>query len=285
MWKVWLRSPKVFLLVITLCCASMALAESLEGSQAKAGPALAKAQAGTAVNRPPRRASSDEEFVRTVPLPSGGVFSLSNVNGSVEVGAWEMNAVEIRARKFTRGNAAALGRVQIVVDTQPGEVSVRTQYPESEGLDVSVEYHIRVPARVILRRLETVNGSVSVRGVAGSGLLRSVNGNVELLDGAGRFDARSTNGNVRIELSELPPGSPISIETVNGSVVLALPANADAELDILSMNGDFLSELPVMLHGTLTSHDFRGRLGRGGAAVKVRTVNGGIRVVEARPTV
>jgi hypothetical protein len=229
--------------------------------------------------------SANDEFVRRVPLRSGGVFALSNVNGTVEVGAWEKEEVEIRARKLTRGNSADLSRVQIVVDSQPNEVSVRTIYPESEGIDVSVEYHVRVPARVVLRRVETINGSVSVRGVAGTGLLRSVNGNVELLDGAGRFDARSTNGNMRIELRELPPGSPISIETVNGSVVLALPANADAELDILSMNGDFRSELPVMLRGKLSSHDFRGRLGRGGDAVKVRTVNGGIRVVEARPTV
>jgi DUF4097 and DUF4098 domain-containing protein YvlB len=229
--------------------------------------------------------SANDEFVRRVPLRSGGVFALSNVNGTVEVGAWEKEEVEIRARKSTRGNSADLGRVQIVVDTQPNEVSVRTLYPESEGIDVSVEYRIRVPARVVLRRVETINGSVSVRGVAGSGLLRSVNGNVELLEGAGRFDARSTNGNVRIELNQLPPGSPISIETVNGNVVLALPANADAELDILSMNGDFRSELPVMLNGKLSSHDFRGRLGRGGDAVKVRTVNGGIRVVEARPSV
>jgi len=229
--------------------------------------------------------SANDEFVRRVPLRSGGVFALSNVNGTVEVGAWEKEEVEIRARKFTRGNSADLGRVQIVVDNQPNEVSVRTLYPESEGIDVSVEYHIRVPARVVLRRVETINGSVSVRGVSGAGLLRSVNGNVELLEGAGRFDARSTNGNVHIELNQLPPGSPISIETVNGNVVLALPANADAELDILSMNGDFRSELPVMLNGKLSSHDFRGRLGRGGDAVKVRTVNGGIRVVEARPTV
>ncbi|MCL5288370.1 MAG: DUF4097 domain-containing protein [Acidobacteria bacterium] len=228
---------------------------------------------------------ANDEFVRSLPLRSGGAFAISNVNGSVEVSAWDKETVEIRARKFTKGNSADLNRVQIVVDNQPGEVAVRTLYPESEGIDVSVEYHIRVPARVILRRVETINGSVSVRGVAGSGLLRTVNGNVELLEGAGRFDARSTNGNVQIELQELPPGSPISIETVNGSVLLALPANADAELDILSMNGDFRSELPVMLNGKLSSHDFHGRLGRGGAAVKVRTVNGGIRVIEARPTV
>ncbi len=227
----------------------------------------------------------NEDFVRTLPLPSGGVFLLTNVNGSIEVDAWEKPQVEIRARKTTRGSTADLSRVQIVVDAQPGEVSVRTLYPESEGLDVSVEYHIRVPAHVILKRVETVNGTVRARGVEGSGLLRSVNGNVELLEGAGRFDARSTNGNLRIELNQLPHGSPISIETVNGNVVLALPANADAELDILSMNGDFLSELPVMLRGRLSSRDFYGRLGRGGDLVKVRTVNGGIRVVAARPSV
>jgi putative adhesin len=255
-------------------CALVLLAGSACAALAAASPAPQFAET-------PR----NEEFVRTLPLASGGVFALSNVNGSVEVSAWEKQSVEIRARKFTRGNVVDLNRVQIVVDSKPAEISVRTLYPEGEGLDVSVEYHIRVPAHVVLRRLETVNGSVSVRGVAGSGLLRSVNGNVELFDGAGRFDARSTNGNVHIELTELPDGSPISIETVNGSVVLALPANADAELDILSMNGDFQSELPVMLHGALTAHDFRGRLGRGGAPVKVRTVNGGIRVIEARPTV
>jgi hypothetical protein len=259
---------------MVLCGSAALVAGSACAAPATAGPAPQIAGIST-----------NNEFVRTLPLADGGVFALSNVNGSVEVRAWEKQSVEIRARKSTRGSSADLSRVQIVVDAKPGEVSVRTLYPESEGLDVSVEYHVRVPAHVVLQRLETVNGSVSVRGVAGSGLLRSVNGNVELLDGAGRFDVRSTNGNVRIELSELPPGSPISIETVNGSVVLALPANADAELDILSMNGDFQSELPVMLHGALTAHDFRGRLGRGGASVKVRTVNGGIRVIESRPTV
>jgi DUF4097 and DUF4098 domain-containing protein YvlB len=226
-----------------------------------------------------------EDFLRTLPLPSGGVFELTNVNGSIEVDAWDKAQVEIRARKTTRGSAADLDRVQIAVDAQPGEVAVRTLYPESKGLDVTVEYRIRVPAHVVLKRVETVNGMVHARGVTGTGLLRSVNGNVELLEGAGRFDARSTNGNVRIELNQLPSGSPISIETVNGNVVLALPADADAELDILSMNGDFRSELPVMLRGRLSSRDFHGELGRGGGLVKVRTVNGGIRVVAARPSV
>jgi hypothetical protein len=68
-------------------------------------------------------------------------------------------------------------------------------------------------------------------------------------------------------------------------VLLALPESADAELDVRSMNGDFRSELPVVLHGAQGTREFRGTLGRGGGEVRVRTVNGGIRVVAARPTI
>ena len=129
-----------------------------------------------------------------------------------------------------------------------------------------------------------------VGGVEGTGELRSVNGNVELLDGAGIFTARTTNGNVRIELRHLGAGptgasGPMSIETMNGSVVLALPPSANADLDIRSVNGDFRSELPVIAQGSLDSREFRGRLGQGGTTVRVRTVNGGIRLVTARPTI
>jgi len=226
-----------------------------------------------------------EEFLRTLPLGSGGVFQLSNVNGSVYVDAWEKELVEIRAVKSTRGNPLDLERVRVVAEPVAQGVSVKALYPEDDGVEVTVEFRIRVPSRVLLRNVQTVNGSIRIRGVEGAGVLRSVNGGVEVLDGAGRFDARTTNGNIRVELRHLPAGSPISMGTVNGSVVLALPADADAELDVLSMNGDFRSELRLVLKGAAGSRAYRGRLGRGGGAIKVRTVNGGIRVVAARPTV
>jgi hypothetical protein len=130
-----------------------------------------------------------------------------------------------------------------------------------------------------------VNGTVRVSGVESSGTLRSVNGNVEVFDAAGRFSARTTNGNIRMELRELLAGDPVSIEAVNGTVLLALPADSDAELDVRSMNGDFSSDLPMLRQSATGQREFHARLGRGGAAISVRTVNGGIRVVEARPTI
>lgn len=227
----------------------------------------------------------DQVVEKRYPLAPGSGLELTNINGSVRIDAWERDVVEIRAVKSTRRDPSDLDRVQIEIRSGADGLTVHTRYPEDAGVDVSVDYHLRVPARVRLTRIETVNGNLRVAGVEGTGRLRSVNGNVELYDGAGRFSARTTNGNVRIELRRLEAGAPMALETVNGSVVIALPPDAGAELDVSSSNGDFLSELPLVAERADTGGGFRARLGRGGGLLQVRTVNGGIRVVTARPSV
>ncbi len=245
--------------------------------------------AAVLLQAPPARAAEpefDESFDRSYRLAPGGTFALTNINGSVQVDGWEREEVQIHAVKTARGNAQDLARVRIEVAAEAGKVSVRTVYPPNEGVEVNVEYKVRVPQRVLLARVETVNGSVRVRGVDGSGELRTVNGHVELLDGGGRFNARTTNGNVRMELHELDADGALSLQTVNGSIVLVVPPDASADLEVDAMNGDFESDLPVTMRGSLSAQAFRGRLGKGGgAAVKIASVNGPIRVVTARPVI
>jgi hypothetical protein len=226
-------------------------------------------------------------FERRVPLAPGGKFAIANVNGNVRVEGWEREEVLIRAAKSAvAGSRLDLERVQIIVEHEPGAVRVRTEYPDDDGVEVRVSFTVRVPYRVLLEAVETVNGSVTVRGVEGQGKLRSVNGNVEVFDSAGSFAARTTNGNIRMELQEFAAAAAaMSLETVNGSVILALPAETHAVLDVSSKNGDFHSELPFLRHGAGGARELRGILGRGGVEIKVRTVNGGIRVVRARPSV
>ena len=48
-----------------------------------------------------------EQFQRTVPLAAGATFSLSNVNGSVEIEGWDRDEAEIFARKFTSTSGTA----------------------------------------------------------------------------------------------------------------------------------------------------------------------------------
>jgi len=260
-------------------------------------PAALLLSAGAA---PPARAQGPavEQFERNVPLASGGTFSLSNVNGSIEIEGWDRDVVEISARKFTTGTAENLRQVGIEVSLSPGSVSVATHYPEGSGVEVNVEFRVRIPARVHLASVSTVNGSVTVHDVSGDGSLAAVNGNVLLARGAGIFSARSTNGNVSLELLSLdgglaPPGDSarstpragITAQTINGSVVVALPADAGAELEARTQNGDFSSDLPLLAHTSAAGRAIRGRVGSGGPPLNVRTVNGSIRLRISRPLV
>ena len=235
----------------------------------------------------PGFANTDQVFNQTYKLPAGGHFQLDNVNGSVQVEGWDRDEVEVRAVKSSQTDSHDLDQVKIEVESRPGEVDVHTRYPTGEGAEVAVEYHIRVPNRVLLGCIQTVNGSLRVRGVNGGGELRSVNGNVEVTESSGRFSAKTTNGDLRLELRHLIDGAPMNLETVNGSVVLGLPSNASADLKVRNMNGDLYSDFPVTSTEALPgARAFHGKLGHGGGGpISVRTVNGGIRLLLERPGV
>lgn len=225
------------------------------------------------------------DFNQTYPLQPGGSFELQNVNGPVEVHGWERNEVEIHAVKSAKQNESDLDRVSIEVNAGPDAVSVFTRYPQNEGVEVAVEYSVNIPFGARVRHLGTVNGTLKVAGVETVEDLRTVNGNIEVYEGGGGVHARTTNGNVHLELTHLGDDKGMSAETTNGSVILALPRDTDADIEARSMNGNFYSELPLSLESTQRPREVHGKLGRGGAPVRLNTVNGGIRIVTLRSTV
>ena len=74
-------------------------------------------------------------------------------------------------------------------------------------------------------------------------------------------------------------------ETTNGSVLLAVPADTQADLETRCLNGNFFSELPVAFESTLKPRELHGKLGRGGVPIRLHTINGGIRLVALRSTI
>jgi hypothetical protein len=225
------------------------------------------------------------DFSQTYPLQPGGTFDLQNVNGTVEVQAWDRDEVEVRAVKTAKERESDLDRVSIEVEAKPQAVSVITRYPQNEGVEVAVEYTVHVPHSAVLEHVGTVNGTLRISGVEHVEELRTVNGNIEVYDGGGAVRAHVTNGNVHLELVHLRGKDETFAETTNGSVLLAVPADTQADLEARCLNGSFSSELPVSLESTLRPREMHGKLGHGGAPIRLRTVNGGIQIAMLRSTV
>src|SRR5271168_2042416 len=122
------------------------------------------------------------DFSQTYPLQPGGTFDLQNVNGAVEVQAWDRNEIEVRAVKTAKDREADLDRVSIEVEAKPNAVSVTTRYPQDQGVEVAVEYMVHVPRSAVIERLATVNGTLRISGVDHVEELRTVNGNIEVYE-------------------------------------------------------------------------------------------------------
>jgi len=234
---------------------------------------------------PARAASAQQVFDRTYSLRQGGAFSLANVNGGVRIEGWDREQVEVKAVKTALHQSEDLNRVQIEVQSDGEQVGVNTKYPSGSGVQVTVEYEIHVPYRLRWAAVSTVNGDVHVQGVTGAGTLNSVNGNVEVVDSEGRFNGITTNGDVRMQLRSVPQGGPVSLRTINGSVVLSIPQGTNLDVRVVNRNGDFRSDFPLTTLGAYTSSRFRGRMGAGGGEVFMSTVNGAIRLVNGHPVV
>jgi hypothetical protein len=225
------------------------------------------------------------DFERTYPLQPGGTFELQNVNGTVQVQGWDRPEVEIRATKTAKKSRSDLDRVNIDVNAKPDAISVFTQYPQDEGVEVAVDYTIRLPHTALVKHIGTINGTLRISGVDTLPDLHTVNGNIEVYDGGGTVHARTTNGDVYLELARFRSTDEAHAETTNGSLQLAVPSDTQARLEALSLNGEFRTELPMALESSLVPREVRGKLGIGGGLIRLRTVNGGIRVVTLRSSV
>lgn len=226
-----------------------------------------------------------KDFNQSYPLQPGGTFELQNVNGPVDVQGWDRNEVEVHAVKTAKQKETDLERVSIEVDARPDSVSIATRYPQNEGVEVAVEYTIHLPHGARVEHIGTVNGTLRISGLENVEDLHTVNGNIEVFEAGGNIHAHTTNGNVHLELGRALEKAGATAETTNGSLVLAVPSDLQADVEARCLNGNFYSELPITMESTQRPREMHGRLGRGGAPIHLRTVNGGIRLVVLRSTV
>jgi DUF4097 and DUF4098 domain-containing protein YvlB len=241
-----------------------------------------------------------EEFSKSVPLKAGETFVLANVNGKVSVSTWRESRVEIKAVKIARDAARDLKDVEIRVAESAGRVEVKAVWPKNRhDVHVSVNFEVRVPEDVNLKRVETVNGDVKVSGSFGAAVLGSTNGSVTAEGVRGALDAETTNGGIRvvglegrlaaettngsIRIEKLTFRDGVRAETTNGSIHLAFgsagPVNATLRAE--TTNGHVSVDLPVTLKNLRRSRRMiEAQVGQGGPEIALCTTNGSILIGE-----
>ena len=229
------------------------------------------------------------EFHQTYPLAANGRVAVENINGPVHITAWDRNEVKVEAVKRA-WSQERLDEAQIKVDAASDRISIRTEYPDHDHTfwndghhdnPASMEYTVTVPRGASLDKIDLVNGSLDVEGVAGEVRASCVNGHVTARGLQGRTKLSTVNSRVEAQFEKLN-GSAINLESVNGSVLLTLPSDSSAEVAASTVSGSISDEFGIgVVNHKYVGHDLHGQLGDGGTKIRLENVNGKIEIRRA----
>lgn len=161
--------------------------------------------------------------------------------------------------------------VQIHVENR--EVHVTSVRPH-DGDD----FVFKIPRAMSVRVNRGLNGDVSVTGVDGELELMTTDGDVRVTGASSPVVVHAVNGDVHLAFAAFPRDRPSSVNAVNGTVVVELPADSRVEMDLKTINGDIFTDLPVEVKdrkvmGFGGPRSVQSTLNGGGAALKIMSVN------------
>lgn len=234
-----------------------------------------------------------QDFRWTGTLDAGQSLEVRGLNAGIEATPADGRSAEVVAVKEARRGDPE--RVDIEVVERADGVLVCAIWP-GQGADdgcpasrfpkpgrgdhdhVEVEFRIRVPADVRFAA-RTVNGGIQARGLTGDVDVTTVNGGIDIATSRA-VEAKTVNGSIDASIGVDRWSGTLSLETVNGPIVVTLPAEVDARVRAETVNGGFQSAFPLTVEAgqRLGPRRVEGTLGEGGGLLELETVNGSIEI-------
>ena len=190
-------------------------------------------------------------------LRAGQTIHIENISGDIVASAGkEFSAVVTLTVTAPTAKEAdsALGMTKIAADHDDDGWSLETHWPgrrssgrhgsPCEKCRITARYEIVVPPGVTAE-LQTVNGDIRTRECNGELKLETVNGAIEARGVRQSLDANTVNGRIDASADALPSDASMSLQSVNGVVVLTLPRDAKFNLSASTMNGTIASTFPL----------------------------------------
>lgn len=259
-------------------------------------------------------AARAERIERTFPATPELVVELRNLNGQVDVRAWDQPQVQVVAVRRSQA-------VEIHFEQAGSRIHIHTHLLQASApaSDRVVDYEVWAPTYAALKlrleagtlRVEGFNEDVSVESVAADVVLRNLGGHTEVstLNGSvraercrGRIEATSISGSLRFQDTEsrylvanttagdiyyegdLQRGGSYEFINHDGDIDLLVPANSSFELNANSVQGEVLNEFPLKprTDGRAPqrsgARSLLGTVHTGDAMVRATTFSGTIRV-------
>ena len=194
--------------------------------------------------------NDEQEVRRSFPVDPGSSITLENISGHITITSWEGAQVEMVAVKT--GKSDHFDQVEISTSARASRLNIRTRFLNNgNNVNVSVRYDLKVPRNVVLDRIESVSGNITISGVDGRVTARTVSGRVHVTDITGHSTINSISGHViagnikgdlvaasvsgNVQISQVQ--GCVQASSVSGSVLIESNSPSDNDLIASAVSG------------------------------------------------
>lgn len=235
-----------------------------------------------------------KEFVVEFANPDKpGTFVVDIKRGTIDVSGYDGDKVIVEltvpnyspSKQSSEDGLRELRASTLDLDIEKSKERIKV---DGNSYEYITNLKIKVPRRTKLDLDTYRDGVIKVRGVEGDFKIRSHNNDIDLQDVSGTGRIWSYNGSLSADFAAIDDGSPLELETYNGSISLKLPKDTEADLQYRSGSGKVLTDLDIELSedkakessdGTKFEEFIHGSLNGGGKnTLRLETEKGDIRI-------
>jgi DUF4097 and DUF4098 domain-containing protein YvlB len=226
-----------------------------------------------------------ESWTKSYTVKPGATLAVRESNGKIRVSAGDGDKIEVTATRISKASTEEAAKADLksfsiaetatpdMVEFDSSNRSVQMVLNNSRR----VEYDIKVPKGLNVT-LKTVNGVIEVQGVSGQLTIETTNGDINASGLGGGADVTAVNGSVRLEFAKVHDAG-VRCKTINGQIIVTLPAGAKATLAARVLHGEIQTENLSLKMNEESRQRLDATLGGGGPEIRLETTNGEVRFV------
>jgi hypothetical protein len=222
---------------------------------------------------------SNKETVitKTFTLGSGAAFSIKGTGGNVKIEGWDEPRAEVKIIK-RGGSIEDRKALRVMYAHDDNQLSFKTSAVGGNGVDL--RYEVRLPRALRQVEIKSVNAAVELSDMSGAISVSSQNGSVELNDVSGATTIKLVNGHIQADYEDVKLEGAQQLSAVNGEIEVKLSDETGADVDVKTVSGNIEldGDFGFRVEKKMVGQEASGRVGAGGQALSIKTVNGNIKL-------
>ncbi len=215
-------------------------------------------------------------ITRSYPLGDNATVSLTNITGNITIEGWDQPQAEVRVTK-EGGSEQDRQAVQIKLNSSNDLLSLETSPTRSSP--VETHYELKLPTHVRAVKIKSADSAVKLSQMTGAITVSVQGSSIELKDISGAVRTKIVKGETKATLSQ-NPGEPQELSSISGDIELRLDGDIHADIIAETIDGEIEADddLELKIEKRVVGQSATVRIGRGGVAVRIKTINGDIRI-------